>query len=102
MNESLIRRDVLINRLLVEGSDDAHVCYHLFKCHHLDTNIEIIDKRGIDNILQTLAVEISGSGEKRLGIIIDADDALDMRWKTLRDILLASGYTNLPKKAQKH
>lgn len=96
MNENLIRREELINRLLVEGSDDVHVCYHLFKYYHLDTKIDIIDKKGVDNILKTISAEISGSGDKRIGIVIDADDSLDDRWKTQRDILQASGYTNLP------
>ncbi len=96
MNESLISNNIAENRLLVEGSDDYHVCYHLLKSHSLHEQLTIVDKNGIDNILQTLEVELIGSGRRRLGIIIDADNNLETRWQSLRNILVKSNYQNVP------
>jgi len=52
---------------VVEGNDDSNVCYHLLKHYQLEKSIEIVDKKGIGNILSTLKVGIKGSGPQRLG-----------------------------------
>lgn len=97
MNETLISNEVTVNRLFVEGSDDKHFCHHLFDSYHLDqAKIEVIDGKGVNNILKIVSVEIIGSGDKHLGIIMDADESLHSRWESLRDNLLAWGYTDLP------
>jgi hypothetical protein len=92
--KSLIRESELQNFLLVEGIDDYHVCSHLLKNHRIpEKYINIIDKKGIDNLLETLDVELIGSGERRLGIVVDADTNFAARWEALRNILIRSGYT---------
>ena len=44
MDESLYSREVVENRLLVEGSDDENVCYHLLKLIGLEGRVEVVDK----------------------------------------------------------
>lgn len=54
----LVRGSELQNFLLVEDIDDYHVCSHLLKNHRISEKyINIIDKKGIDNLLETLDVE---------------------------------------------
>lgn len=82
--------------LLVEGKDDQHVLYHLLEHHHVPEQFSIKSKDGVDNLLETLDVELDGSGLERLGIVVDADVDLVGRWQALRNILIHSGYQNVP------
>ena len=84
--------------LLVEGKDDEHVLYHLLEHHNVPERFKIKDKKGIDNLLETLDVELLGSGLKRLGIVVDADVNIQGRWDAVRTILINSGYNSLPTK----
>jgi hypothetical protein len=52
----------------------------------------IKDKEGIDNLLDTLYLELEGSGLEILGILVDADTDLQARWQSLHDILTRAGY----------
>jgi hypothetical protein len=81
------------NILLVEGKDDEHVFYHLLAYHNIPEGFRIKNKNGIDNLLETLEVELQGSGLERLGIVVDADTNLAARWQSLRHILSTLGYT---------
>lgn len=86
-------------RLLVEGSDDRNVCYHLLKSHHIDVDlhgIEIVTKNGVEKLLQGLDVELITSGLTSLGVVVDADEDIAGRWQSLRDILLKVGYSTTP------
>lgn len=104
MNEGLINtgKDAMQNRLLVEGSDDVQVCYHLLKCNNIEVpqQIKIEDKRGINNLLKTLDVELMGSQARRIGVIVDADENLADRWQSIVDILAKSGYQIVPPKPE--
>ncbi len=82
--------------LLVEGTDDRHVLYALLKHHAVAETFAITDKKGINNILGTLEVELIASDRDHLGIIIDADDDIALRWQSLQDILHSSGYGTIP------
>lgn len=84
------------NLLLVEGKDDQHVLWHLAEHYQLPELFKIKDKGGVDNLLDTLDVEIEASGLERLGIIIDADTDLSTRWQSVRGILMRAGYTSVP------
>lgn len=77
--------------LLVEGKDDEHVLYHLLEHHNVPTTFRIKDKRGIDNLLETLDAELDAGGLERLGVIVDADTAPSSRWQSLRSIFAQSG-----------
>jgi hypothetical protein len=111
MSEALIREDRLRNLLLVEGHDDLHVCIHLLKSHHIKVlekdkpekgktidkrGIEIVPKEGIENLLEDLPGQLDGSDLNCLGILVDADDNLVSRWRSLYDILVGSGYSSIP------
>jgi hypothetical protein len=84
------------NLLLVEGKDDQHVLLNLTAYHKLPELFRIKDKGGVNNLLTTLDVEIEASGLERLGIVIDADVDLSIRWQSVRDVLTRAGYTDVP------
>lgn len=77
--------------LLVEGKDDEHVLYHLLEHHNVPTTFRVKDKRGIENLLETLDAELDAGGLERLGVIVDADTAPTSRWQSLRSIFAQSG-----------
>ncbi|MFP4438207.1 MAG: DUF3226 domain-containing protein [Chloroflexaceae bacterium] len=83
------------NILLVEGKDDEHVFYSLLMHHQVPEVFRIKNKDGVNNLLETLDVEIDRSGLERLGIVVDADTDLDARWQSLQDRLRMSGYPNV-------
>ncbi|HLG65969.1 MAG TPA: DUF3226 domain-containing protein [Ktedonosporobacter sp.] len=99
MNEALISEDEIKNLLLVEGQDDAYVCAHLLKCYGIRVRdpltkgplvkgeIDIKDRKGIENLLGTLKADLKGSEPRRLGILVDADQNLDTRWQSFVTIL---------------
>jgi hypothetical protein len=76
--------------LLVEGKDDEHVLYRLRDHHQLPTTFVIKDKKGLDNLLETLDTELDAGGLERLGVIVDADTAPNTRWQSLRNIFALS------------
>ena len=77
--------------LLVEGKDDEHVLYHLLEHHNVPTTFRIKDKKGIENLLETLDAELDAGGLERLGVIVDADTAPTSRWQSLRSIFGQAG-----------
>ena len=82
--------------LLVEGNDDLHVIANLLQHHNFPEVFEILVKNGIDRILETLPVQLKASGIKRVGIVVDADTTAELRWASIRGILIAEGYHNAP------
>jgi hypothetical protein len=92
MSENLFSKEVVENRLLVEGSNDVNVCYHLLRHYGLAERVTIVDKKGIENLLRSLKVELLGSGKRHIGIVVDADQDLSGRWQSLQDILRNAGY----------
>ncbi|HVB73303.1 MAG TPA: DUF3226 domain-containing protein [Ktedonobacteraceae bacterium] len=98
------------NILLVEGIDDVLVMRSLFDHYHIPyvyrglpeyeqmppELIEIRNPEGIENLLTALDVELKRSGEKRLGVVVDADRNLSNRWASLRDRLRRAGYGVVP------
>ena len=95
MNNVVIKEDKL-NYLLVEGPDDAQVFFHLLRYYRLDTHVTIQPKEGIDNLLEALEVELMRRAETRLGIVVDADIDIAIRWQSLRHKLIKAGYTSVP------
>lgn len=86
------------NILLVEGKDDEHVLYALFVHYQLPETFAVKNKQGVNNLLETLEVELLASELERLGIVIDADADLAGRWQALVAILQRLGYQNMPSK----
>jgi hypothetical protein len=97
MRSNQIKGDNPLNYLLVEGQDDAQVFFHLLRHYQLDNQIKIEHKVGIHKLLDELDVELDRSGLGRLGIVVDADTDIASRWQSLRDKLIKSGYSKVPK-----
>ena len=62
----------------------------------MDTLVTIQQKEGIDNLLEALEVELMRRAETRLGIIVDADTDIAVRWQSLRHKLIQADYTSVP------
>ena len=73
--------------LLVEGPDDKHVVIHLRERSGLAQNFEIVEKEGINTLLDSIEVEVDIPGRTVLGIVLDADDNPSARWQALTDRL---------------
>ena len=109
--------------MLVEGPDDYHVLQHLLTTHGVNKQIpyrlegyraapklfagnEIVFRvlEGVENVrkevVDYLSQQLKISGNlKCLGVVVDADGDFAARWQSLRDVLIKSGYTNVPKQA---
>lgn len=77
--------------LLVEGNDDQHVVWAICQKFGIAKTFDVFDCDRIDNVVKQLPVRIK-LREPRLGILIDADTDLQVRWKQLQDILNPLGY----------
>ena len=75
--------------LLVEGPDDEHVVWHLSNRHEGMPDFCILQKEGIENLLDFMALEILEPGRTAVGILLDANDDLTARWSSVVDRLRA-------------
>ena len=79
--------------LLVEGVDDAHVVRHL--CGHPDQPdmpaFGILNKEGLDNLLSAIGPEVKVPGRLAVGILADANDDPNARWKEIAGRLRKAG-----------
>ena len=83
--------------LLVEGTDDLHVVSHLCEHHNLPEEFRIEDGGGIPRLFESLDIRLSrGSDLQRVGLILDADENVINRWRTVRNILIKAGYNSVP------
>ena len=69
--------------LLVEGLDDKHVVMHLRARAALESQFDVSDKGGIDPLLAAISNEVKVSGRQAVGILMDADDDAQSRWKAV-------------------
>jgi hypothetical protein len=92
-------KDHPIAQLLVEGNDDFHVVHALFQKYNVPArNLEnptggyfsVKDCAGIDRLLEQIPVQLKNL--QKLGLIIDADSDIQVRWQSLRDILRNNGF----------
>jgi hypothetical protein len=103
--------------MLVEGPDDFHVIQHLLTAHqvndqvlyHLEghrlkdpvlgrDNIVFKAREGVQNVLDYLSQQLRITGDlQAMGVVVDADLDLSARWQSLRDVLIKSGYADIPK-----
>ena len=79
-------------KLLVEGSDDQHVILALCSKHRLPITFEVVDNRGVTNLLKSIGVWLKTSSLETLGMILDADEEIDRRWNEVKGRLEKSGY----------
>ena len=70
--------------LLVEGEDDEHVVKHLYReVYGAEPSFEILNKMGYSKLLKGLPRDLKRSGLQTLGIVADANDDLEARWREL-------------------
>ena len=77
--------------LLVEGIDDEHVVRHLCKRAGIADRFTLIDKKGIERLLESISGEMKVSGRVALGIIVDANNDIAGRWQAITDQLKRKG-----------
>lgn len=79
-------------KLLVEGNDDKHVIWALCKLFNVNETFDVVDCEEIDNLFDQIPVRLKQPGIETIGIIIDADSDLQLRWKNLKQLLNAQGF----------
>ncbi|MFM8442295.1 MAG: DUF3226 domain-containing protein [Methylococcus sp.] len=78
---------------MVEGKNDLHVMLSLCGQYDMPETFEIVEKEGIENVLETLEAEIAGSFRESIGMIVDADTDLESRWTSICSILSRYDYS---------
>lgn len=79
-------------KLLVEGVDDQHVIWALCQKYHIPETFEVIDCKGINNLEAQIPLRFKESGVDTVGVIIDADTNLNVRWESIKRILTGQGF----------
>jgi hypothetical protein len=109
--------------LFVEGPDDVNVFFHFMRAHNFeickkdekeDEKVQIIGKNGVESLIDSLKIILkiqdTERAEDRIGVVVDADADSDedhkedlepnaglvRRWQRLRDLLIETGYTDVP------
>ena len=95
--------------LYVEGVDDQHAIHRLLGKHDVNTCIfdpeeyetvsDVIAVKhlsGYEQLRQRLPTELLESDLRRAGVVADADDSPEQRWKSLRKRLIELGGQRLP------
>lgn len=85
-------REKFNKKLLVEGNDDQHVVWSLCEKFKVEENFDVIDCKGISNLLSQISVRLKQSELKALGLIIDADVNLMDRWRKIHAMLSSIGF----------
>lgn len=90
------RQDKSPNWLLVEGEEDKRVIPYLMEANGIPWKKQeepafIRECGGYQNIDSTLiSTVLQKSGLQALGVIVDADDNLNERWKSIRIVFTIS------------
>ncbi len=69
--------------LVVEGIDDFHVITHLQQKCTDNLEFKIVQKDGVDALIDSVDVEIAEAGRRAVGFVLDANDHLSTRWKAV-------------------
>lgn len=78
------RKVSFTQKLLVEGKNDQHVIWALCDKFDVHESFDIIDCGGKDQLLEQLPVQLKASSIETLGVILDADLDLPVRWAELK------------------
>ena len=73
--------------LLVEGSNDMHVVIHLSKRNGLPHNFCIVETGNVDKLLEAIEVVPDVENRQVVGIVLDADECPNARWKEVTERL---------------
>ena len=83
--------DSLPHVLLVEGPDDKHVVRHVCQRSDAMPEFDILDKDGADNLLDSIEWEVKVPDRTTVGILVDANDDPEARWRAVVDRLVELG-----------
>lgn len=84
-------KNKLTQVLLVEGKDDQHVIFALCEKLNVTKSFEVVDCKGIDNLIETLPVRFKQSDFDTIGIVVDADTDIKARWDSIKGLLAKQG-----------
>lgn len=73
--------------LLVEGQDDKHVVEHIAKRIDSAPSFEVLDREGVDKLIKGIGVEIMRPRRVAVGLVLDANDNLEGRWRSVSNEL---------------
>ena len=77
--------------LLVEGTDESHVIRCLRDRSEGMPSFDVAHKGGIGPLLEAIYPEVMMSGRSALGILVDANDDRQARWRAVTDRLRKAG-----------
>jgi len=69
--------------LLVEGADEAHVVRQLCKQHPSAPTVSVVEKGGIDPLLDSIGPETRPPYRQAVGILVDANTDPAGRWRAV-------------------
>lgn len=69
--------------LLVEGQDDVHVVLQLCALREDIPDFSVKDKKGIEKLLAGISGEINAPEREVVGILVDANDDVEARWRAV-------------------
>ena len=87
-----------VDRIYVEGGDDKHVIAHLLARHSIALDPEsgpvvIVDQGNDARVLEIVQTAIKGSVGRSVGFVLDIDDRLEDRWRSLKNKIETFGIT---------
>lgn len=83
--------------LLVEGHDDRVVIEKLLARRKLKfEEFAIHNCEGVNKLLKVLPTAILVGTYEVIGVIVDADEDIDARWRSVKKILVNAGYGDVP------
>lgn len=91
MSTPYVNRKPWPKKLLVEGKDDLFVIANIRDGRLLTDNFDIVDCEGVENVADKLLAYIKNK-QLTVGVVVDADDQLNSRWESLRNVLIEQEY----------
>ncbi len=71
-------------KLVVEGPDDQHVIWALCQQHSVAETFSVeTTKSGVEALLESIKVRLMEPGLRTLGLVLDADENLERRWRAI-------------------
>ncbi len=69
--------------LVVEGRDDLHVIKYLSRQRVPAVEFDIVEKGGVNALVESIDVEIAEAGRQAVGFVLDTDDHPAGRWNAV-------------------
>ena len=77
--------------LIVEGADDEHVICHLYQRAGYAVDFGVKAKDSVEQVIRSIRNEARAPGRMSLGIVVDANDKLLVRWQEISNQLSSVG-----------